>query len=126
MSSRGVTSFKTCDYYCTLSCYHEASYHSTLAQQSTPFHCLFSFLKLINEPFLPLLKKYFFFNYLNFPPRAVCLSATSASASCSADHPPSLRSNLNLAEASNFSPRGLTALCFLTGVKLPPGPNEKL
>ena len=54
---------------------------STLA-----IYCLFSFLKLINEPFYPPQKE-FLFNYLNFPPQAVCLSAASASASCSAELP---------------------------------------
>lgn len=46
------------------------------------------FISLVDQPaILAPKKKVFLFNYLNFPPRAVRLSATLAPASCSAEHP---------------------------------------
>lgn len=76
------------------------------------FYCLFPFLKLINEPFSPL-KKVFLFNYLNFSPQAVRLSATLALASCSAEHPSIPLQQLKLGQGLELLSEGAVSTPFL-------------
>lgn len=78
--------------------------------------------------FLP--QKVFVFNYFNFPPQAVRLSAALASASCSAEHPSIPSHQLQLGRGLELLSEGVDSTSFLpapvlTGVKLPPGPNVK-
>ena len=89
----------------------------------------FHFLSWSTNPFSAQKKKrVFLFNYVNFPPQAVGLSAALASASCSAEH-------LSAATRTRPTPQtslqggwrrfGVPPAPALTGFKLPPGPNEQ-
>ncbi len=59
-------------------------------------------------------QKVFLFNYLNFPPQAVCLSATLASASCSAEHPSIPSQQLKLGRGLELLSEGVDSTSFLS------------
>lgn len=86
------------------------------------------FISLVDQPaILAPKKKVFLFNYLNFPPRAVRLSATLAPASCSAEHPSVPPQQLQLGRGLELLSEGADSASppVSTALKLPPGPNAK-